>query len=132
MRMLVVLLSFFFFKQKAAYEIRPRDWSSDVCSSDLFVGSIIKKLRQELRDEVPLIGFAGAPWTLASYLVEGGGSKNFGEIKGLAYREPQILHALLDKLAQTTIAYALFQIEAGVQVFQLFDTWAGELSPADY
>jgi uroporphyrinogen decarboxylase len=97
-----------------------------------FVGSIIKKLRQELRGEVPLIGFAGAPWTLASYLIEGGGSRTFGEIKGLAYREPQILHALLDKLAETAIAYVLFQIESGVQVIQIFDTWAGELNPADY
>ena len=104
----------------------------DPASKVPFVGSIIKKLRQELRDEVPLIGFAGAPWTLASYLVEGGGSKSFGEIKGLAYREPQVLHALLDKLAETTIAYILFQIESGIQVFQLFDTWAGELNPADY
>jgi uroporphyrinogen decarboxylase len=104
----------------------------DPASKVPFVGSIIKKLRQELRDEVPLIGFAGAPWTLASYLVEGGGSKSFGEIKGLAYREPQVLHALLDKLAETTIAYVLFQIESGIQVFQLFDTWAGELNPSDY
>src|SRR5438067_4823551 len=104
----------------------------DPASKVPFVGSIIKKLRQELRDEVPLIGFAGAPWTLASYLVEGGGSKSFGEIKGLAYREPQILHALLDKLAETTIAYVLFQIESGVQVVQLFDTWAGEVNPTDY
>jgi uroporphyrinogen decarboxylase len=104
----------------------------DPASKVPFVGAIIKKLRQELRGEVPLIGFAGAPWTLASYLIEGGGSKTFGEIKGLAYREPRILHALLDKLAQTTISYVLFQIESGVQVFQLFDTWAGELNPADY
>ena len=104
----------------------------DPASEVPFVGSIIKKLRHELQNEVPLIGFAGAPWTLASYLIEGGGSKSFGEIKGLAYREPQILHSLLDKLAQTTIAYVLFQIESGVQVLQLFDTWAGELNPADY
>ena len=97
-----------------------------------FVGSIIKKLRRELRDEVPLIGFAGAPWTLASYLVEGGGSRNFAEIKGLAYREPQILHALLDKLASTVISYVLFQIESGAEVIQIFDTWAGELNPPDY
>ncbi|HYR43352.1 MAG TPA: uroporphyrinogen decarboxylase [Terriglobia bacterium] len=97
-----------------------------------FVGSIIKKLRQELRNEVPLIGFAGAPWTLASYMVEGGGSKNFAEIKALAYREPRLLHALLDKLASTVSSYLLFQIEAGAQVIQLFDTWAGELNRSDY
>src|SRR5262249_33554118 len=97
-----------------------------------FVGSIIRKLRSELRDAVPLIGFAGAPWTLASYMIEGGGSKNFAEIKTLAYREPRVLHALLDKLASTVSSYLLFQIESGAQVVQLFDTWAGELNREDY
>jgi uroporphyrinogen decarboxylase len=97
-----------------------------------FVGSIIKRLRQELHDEVPLIGFAGAPWTLASYMIEGGGSKSFAEIKALAYREPRVLHALLDKLASTVSSYLLFQIESGAQVIQLFDTWAGELNRGDY
>src|SRR5437773_1079848 len=76
-----------------------------------FVGSIIAKLRRELQNEVPLIGFAGAPWTLASYMVEGGGSKSFAEIKGLAYREPRVVHALLNKLASTVTSYLLFQIE---------------------
>jgi uroporphyrinogen decarboxylase len=104
----------------------------DPASEVPFVGSIIRKLRRELRDEVPLIGFAGAPWTLASYLIEGGGSKNFAEIKSLAYREPQTLHALLDKLSSTVISYVLFQIESGAQVIQIFDTWAGELNPPDY
>jgi uroporphyrinogen decarboxylase len=97
-----------------------------------FVGSILKKLRQQLQNGVPLIGFAGAPWTLASYMVEGGGSKNFAEIKGMAYREPRLLHALLDKLASTVASYLLYQIESGAQMIQLFDTWAGELSRADY
>jgi uroporphyrinogen decarboxylase len=97
-----------------------------------FVGSIIKKLRQQLQNEVPLIGFAGAPWTLASYMIEGGGSKSFAEIKGLAFREPRVLHALLDKLASTVRSYLLFQIESGAQVVQLFDTWAGELNRGDY
>jgi uroporphyrinogen decarboxylase len=97
-----------------------------------FVGAIIKRLRQDLRDEVPLIGFAGAPWTLASYMIEGGGSKSFAEIKTLAYREPRTLHALLDKLASTVSSYLLFQVESGAQVIQLFDTWAGELSRGDY
>jgi uroporphyrinogen decarboxylase len=97
-----------------------------------FVGSIIKRLRQELHGEVPLIGFAGAPWTLASYMIEGGGSKSFAEIKSLAYREPRVLHGLLEKLASTVSTYLLFQIESGAQVIQLFDTWAGELNRADY
>jgi uroporphyrinogen decarboxylase len=97
-----------------------------------FVGSILRKLRHELDGQVPLIGFAGAPWTLASYMIEGGGSKNFAEIKGLAFREPQTLHKLLEKLATTISAYLLFQIESGAQVIQLFDTWAGELSRNEY
>ena len=97
-----------------------------------FVGSILKKLRHELQDAAPLIGFAGAPWTLASYMIEGGGSKSFAEIKGLAYREPRVLHQLLEKLASTISTYLLFQIESGAQVIQLFDTWAGELSRSDY
>jgi uroporphyrinogen decarboxylase len=97
-----------------------------------FVGSIIKNLRQQLQNEVPLIGFAGAPWTLASYMIEGGGSKSFAEIKTLAYREPRVLHALLDKLASTVSSYLQFQIESGAQVIQLFDTWAGELNRSDY
>ena len=97
-----------------------------------FVGAIIKKLSRELRDTVPVIGFAGAPWTLASYLVEGGGSRNFAEIKSLAYREPRLMHALLDKLSSTVSSYLLFQIESGAQVIQLFDTWAGELNRKDY
>ena len=97
-----------------------------------FVGSILKKLRNELKDEVPLIGFAGAPWTLASYMIEGGASKSFAEIKGMAFREPALLHRLLDKLADTVSSYLLFQIESGAQVIQLFDTWAGELNRDDY
>jgi uroporphyrinogen decarboxylase len=104
----------------------------DPASETPFVGSILKRLRQELQNEVPLIGFAGAPWTLASYMIEGGGSKSFAEIKGMAYREPKLLHALLDKLASTVGSYLLYQIESGAQVIQLFDTWAGELSRADY
>lgn len=97
-----------------------------------FVGSIIQKLRRELQNQVPLIGFAGAPWTLASYMIEGGGSKSFAEVKALAYREPRVVHALLDKLASTAAAYLLFQIESGAQAIQLFDTWAGELNQRDY
>ena len=97
-----------------------------------FVGSIIRKLRNDLQNQVPLIGFAGAPWTLASYMIEGGGSKNFAEIKSLAYCEPRLLHTLLDKLASTVSSYLLFQIESGAQVIQLFDTWAGELNRPDY
>jgi len=104
----------------------------DPASEVPFVGSIIKRLRKDLQNEVPLIGFAGAPWTLASYMIEGGGSKSFAEIKALAYRKPDVVHALLDKLASTVTSYLLFQIESGAQVIQLFDTWAGELNRSDY
>jgi len=104
----------------------------DPASEVPFVGSILKRLRQELQDAVPLIGFAGAPWTLASYMIEGGGSKSFAEIKHMAFSEPRVLHNLLDKLASTISSYLLFQIESGAQVIQLFDTWAGELSRSDY
>jgi uroporphyrinogen decarboxylase len=97
-----------------------------------FVGSILKNLRRQLNDTVPLIGFAGAPWTLGSYMIEGGGSRTFAEIKGMAFREPCLLHALMDKLASTISRYLLFQIESGAQVVQLFDTWAGELTPEHY
>jgi len=104
----------------------------DPASEVPFVGSILKRLRSELRNEVPLVGFSGAPWTLASYMIEGGGTKSFAEIKKMAYSEPSTLHALLDKLATTVIAYLKFQIESGAQVVQLFDTWAGELTRRDY
>jgi uroporphyrinogen decarboxylase len=97
-----------------------------------FVMETIRLLRKRLDHEAPLIGFAGAPFTLASYMVEGGGTRNYAEIKGLMYREPKTAHKLLDKLADTIILYINAQIEAGAQVVQLFDTWAGDLSAADY
>jgi uroporphyrinogen decarboxylase len=97
-----------------------------------FTGEVLHTLRNELRDAVPLIGFAGAPWTLGSYMVEGGGSKNFAEIKGMAYTQPALVHRLMDKLSDTIASYLRYQIECGAQVVQLFDTWAGELSRTDY
>jgi uroporphyrinogen decarboxylase len=106
--------------------------SPDVNTEFPFTGEVLRTLRRELEGEVPLIGFAGAPWTLGSYIVEGGGSKNFAEIKGMAYRDPALLHRLMDKLATTIGDYLLYQIESGAQVVQLFDTWAGELTRADY
>lgn len=97
-----------------------------------FVNEIIRTLRRELDGIVPLIGFAGAPWTLAAYMIEGGGSRNYAEVKRMMFAEPKTFHRLLDKIADTIILYLNAQIESGAQVIQLFDSWAGELSPRDY
>jgi uroporphyrinogen decarboxylase len=97
-----------------------------------FTGEVLGLLRRELAGKVPLIGFVGAPWTLASYIVEGGGSRSFAEVKRMAYQAPHLLHDLLGKLADTIGRYLAYQIESGAQVVQVFDTWAGELAPADY
>src|SRR6266545_175318 len=87
---------------------------------------------EEGEGPVPLIGFAGAPFTLASYAIEGGASRNYVETKGLMYREPAIWHRLMDKLARVVTAYLQSQIKAGAQAVQLFDSWVGCLSPDDY
>jgi uroporphyrinogen decarboxylase len=97
-----------------------------------FVAAAIKLMKAELGDETPLIGFAGSPFTLAAYLVEGGGSKDFTQLKTLLYRRPDLLQALMAKLTDQTLAYLAMQIEAGVDAVQLFDTWGGILHPADY
>ncbi len=97
-----------------------------------FVYETIRILRRELEGRVPLIGFGAAPMTLAAYLVEGQGSKNFDHLKGLLFGEPRAAHALLEKITATLERYLVAQIDAGAQAIQLFDTWAGILSPADY
>ncbi|HEY3698889.1 MAG TPA: uroporphyrinogen decarboxylase [Spongiibacteraceae bacterium] len=93
-----------------------------------YVMSAVRTIRRELNGSVPLIGFSGSPWTLATYMVEGSGSKDFGHAKALAFDQPQVMHALLDKLAQSVTAYLNGQIKAGAQAVQIFDTWGGALS----
>jgi uroporphyrinogen decarboxylase len=95
-----------------------------------YVLETIKLLKRELK--VPLIGFAGAPFTLASYLVEGGKSPNFAKTKKLMFGEPAVWRRLMEKLAEVTRRYLLAQIAAGADAVQLFDSWVGDLAPADY
>ena len=87
---------------------------------------------KSLAGRVPLIGFAGAPWTLLAYAVEGGGSKSYLHAKRLLFERPDLAERLFEKLTQTTIAYLTAQLDAGAQAVQLFDSWAGELHPGDY
>jgi uroporphyrinogen decarboxylase len=92
----------------------------------------VRLIRRELDGAVPLIGFAGSPWTLATYMVEGGGSKEFARIKRMLFDEPAALHRLLDVLARAVTAYLNAQIAAGAQAVMVFDTWGGALTPRDY
>jgi uroporphyrinogen decarboxylase len=97
-----------------------------------YVVDAVARVRRELGGRVPLIGFAGSPWTVATYMVEGGGSKTFGVIKRMMYEAPRDLHRLLEILAQSTILYLNAQIAAGAQAVMVFDTWGGVLTPAQY
>lgn len=93
-----------------------------------YVMNAVSTIRSALNGSVPLIGFSGSPWTLATYMVEGGSSKDFREAKKLAYGQPEVMHRLLDHLADAVIDYLNSQIKAGAQVVQIFDTWGGILS----
>jgi len=97
-----------------------------------FIPEAIKIVLKDLKERVPLIGFSGAPFTLATYMVEGETSKNFTQIKRLMYTRPDLYHRLMEKISDTIISYLNMQIEAGVHAVQLFDTWAGLLAPDDY
>jgi uroporphyrinogen decarboxylase len=97
-----------------------------------YVIDAVALVRRELAGRVPLIGFAGSPWTVATYMVEGGSSKTFGLIKRMMYESPRDLHRLLELLAKATILYLNAQIAAGAQAVMLFDTWGGVLTPAQY
>ena len=97
-----------------------------------YVVDAVSLIRRELNGRVPLIGFAGSPWTLATYMVEGGSSKDFSKIKSLLYRTPEDLDKLLGILSTSVAAYLNAQIEAGAQAVMIFDSWGGALSPATY
>ena len=97
-----------------------------------YVMEAVRLIRRELAGRVPLIGFSGSPWTLATYMVEGGGSKNYAKVKGMMFNEPETMHLLLDKLADAVAAYLNAQIANGVQAVQIFDTWGGILTTRDY
>lgn len=97
-----------------------------------YVMDLIKITAETLKGKVPLIGFSGSPWTVATYMVEGRSSKQFNIIKRMMYQNPKALHAILEHLTQTTIDYLNAQIEAGVEVVMLFDTWGGVLSLENY
>ncbi|MEQ7918749.1 uroporphyrinogen decarboxylase [Xanthomonas sp. WHRI 1810A] len=97
-----------------------------------YVMDAVSTIRRELNGRVPLIGFSGSPWTLATYMVEGGSSKDHRKSKAMLYENPQAMHLLLDKLAQSVTAYLNGQIMAGAQAVQIFDSWGGSLSDAAY
>ncbi|HGN1707809.1 TPA: uroporphyrinogen decarboxylase [Providencia rettgeri] len=97
-----------------------------------YVMDAVRAIRKALEGNVPLIGFSGSPWTLATYMVEGGSSKAFTKIKKMMYEDPNTLHLLLDKLADSVILYLNAQIRAGAQSIMIFDTWGGVLTKRDY
>ncbi len=97
-----------------------------------FIKTILQALREEVGARSTVLGFVGAPWTLAAYAVEGKGSKSYSIIKNMAFSNPAILHKLLGKLSDSIVTYVQHQIDCGAQVVQMFDSWAGQLSPQDY
>ncbi len=97
-----------------------------------YVMDAVRTIRRELDGRVPLIGFSGSPWTLATYMVEGASSKDFPTIKAMLYERPELLDKLLDTVSRSVALYLNAQIEAGAQTVMIFDTWGGALTPADY
>ncbi len=104
----------------------------DIQDSLGYVMDAISMTKELLADEIPLIGFAGSPWTILCYCVQGQGSKNFDLAKGFCFTQPEAAHALLQKITDTTIAYLKAKVKAGVNAVQVFDSWGGMLSPTDY
>ena len=97
-----------------------------------YVMDAVRVIRRELQGRVPLIGFSGSPWTLATYMVEGGGSKEYAKIKGMLYGRPDLMHHVLSVVADAVTQYLNAQIRAGAQAVMIFDTWGGVLTPRDY
>ena len=104
----------------------------DPAESLRYVPDAVRLIQRELQGRVPLIGFSGSPWTLATYMVEGGSSKDFRKVKTMLYDRPELLHELLGKLAESVALYLNAQIEAGVNAVMLFDTWGGSLTTPQY
>ena len=97
-----------------------------------YVGEAIRQTKKELDGRVPLIGFAGAPWTIFCYMIEGGGSKTFSKARGMLFQEPEVSHQLLQAITDATIDYLKMQINAGADIVQVFDSWAGVPNPPHY
>jgi len=97
-----------------------------------YVMNAVRTIRRELNGRVPLIGFSGSPWTLATYMVEGSGTKEYAHVKGMMFDRPDLMHKLLDTTAQSVTSYLNAQIKAGAQTVMIFDTWGGVLTPRDY
>ncbi|MBH8553234.1 uroporphyrinogen decarboxylase [Nostocaceae cyanobacterium CENA357] len=114
--------------QEQIDRLRPLEPEADLP----FIKTILQALRQEVGNQSTVLGFVGAPWTLAAYAVEGKGSKTYSIIKNMAFSDPTALHQLLNKLADAIAVYTRYQIDCGAQVVQMFDSWAGQLSPQDY
>lgn len=117
---------------RTADDLKMVDGSAAAADRLDYVYEAIKITKRELNQRVPLIGFAGAPWTIFCYMVEGEGSKTFSKAKRIIYSDPALAHTLLDQITTVTIAYLKKQIKAGVDLVQLFDSWAGSLSPTAY
>ena len=97
-----------------------------------YVMNAVRTIRRELNGRVPLIGFSGSPWTLATYMVEGGSTKEYAHVKGMLYDRPDLMHKLLDTTAKSVTSYLNAQVAAGAQALMIFDTWGGVLTPRDY
>lgn len=117
---------------RSASDISVLSEGQDAASSLDYVYEAIRISKRELNGRVPLIGFAGAPWTLLAYMIEGKGSKTFSQARKFLYLEPELAHTLLEKITQTTICYLNNQVEAGADMLQIFDSWAGILPPDVY